>query len=463
MRRLFPTSLRAQLLLLILAALVVAQGLSLWLFVDERSLAVRAALGQEAAGRAANVARLLEEAPMDLRPSILRAANSPLVRFSLDGAATVAATSHSNERSAQFIQSLVGADPAPEVRVAVRQVAPSAAPPTGVPERMMLMHQAMQNMSVTPVSMQISIAISSGEWLNVVTRFNRPPNQLAWTTAASFAVTALLIAAALWLALGRLILPIRRLADASDSLGRGEDVAELELTGPEELRRLTAAFNRMQTRLRRFVEDRTRLLGALGHDLRSPLTALRVRAEMVDDPETRERLVSTIEEMQEMVSATLSFARGMATTEPVKTVELRGLVADLVAEHAETGGAVTLAPEGADGVVRIRPLAMRRALRNLIENALRYGNLAQVAIERDAGAVHVIVRDTGPGIPAADLEKVFDPFVRLEVSRSRETGGTGLGLSIVRTIVHAHGGEVTLSNADDGGLVARVTLPLAEM
>jgi len=462
MRRLLPASLRAQLLLLILAALVMAQGLSLWLFVDERSMAVRAALGQEAAGRAANVARLLEEAPQALRPSVLRAANSPLVRFSLDGTAIVPPTSHSDVQVAAMIQSLVGTVPPPKVRVGLLQMAAIPGSAIGVPPEMLQMHRAMRNLTVTPVTMQISIELSSGEWLNVVTRFNRPPNQLAWATAASFAVTAVLIAAALWLALGRLIRPLRRLSVAADGLGRGDDVAEIAPSGPEEMRRLTIAFNRMQTRLKRFVEDRTRLLGAIGHDLRSPLTALRVRAELVEDTETRDRLVATIEEMQEMIEATLSFARGMAVSEPVRTVDIAVFTADLAAEVAETGGDVGVLPGGGPAMVLVRPNAMRRALRNLIDNALRYGTMARIHIERDATSAHILISDVGPGIENAQLERVFDPFVRLETSRSRETGGTGLGLSIVRTIIHAHGGEVSLSNGDEEGLVARITLPLAQ-
>jgi signal transduction histidine kinase len=216
----------------------------------------------------------------------------------------------------------------------------------------------------------------------------------------------------------------------------------------------------MQDRLTRFVADRTQLLAALGHDLRSPLTAMRVRAEMVDDDETRERLIATIEEMREMVEATLAFARGIAASEPSQTLDLTDLLSELRAELAETGEAPRL--EAAPGFdVRVRPLALKRALRNVIENARRYGQDVEVALDRVGDMARIEVTDRGPGIPEAELERVFDPFIRLETSRSRETGGVGLGLSIARTIVQAHGGDLRLANRPGGGLAATLSLPLA--
>ncbi|KDB01672.1 hypothetical protein U879_21155, partial [Defluviimonas sp. 20V17] len=244
----------------------------------------------------------------------------------------------------------------------------------------------------------------------------------------------------------------------ADRIGRGEAAGPIDIRGPEEMQHLAAAFAEMQARLQRFISERTRLLGALGHDLRSPLTALRVRAEMVDDDETRERIIAIIAEMQEMVEATLAFARGMATAERVDSVELSLFLGAIVDEFRDLGGEVAL--QGKDAKLRLRPNAMRRALRNLIENALRYGQRARITASVDKADAWITIDDDGPGIPDASLERVFDPFVRLEGSRSRETGGTGLGLSIARTIVHAHGGEITLRNRPEGGLQAQIRVPL---
>ena len=459
MPRLF-NSLRGQLVLLIVAALVVAQAVSLWLFVDERGLAVRAALGLEAADRAANVVRLIEEAPKSLQPAILRAANSALVRFELSDTASVTHANHADGgRIESRLRDLLGTPKDREIRVELHKVERSALPmPHSAPE-MAQMHANMMHGKLSAIEMQLSIALPNREWLNVGTRFQNTPLQWPWVSILSFAVTAAIILVSVcWYLLSRLTGPLLNVSLAADRLGRGENVKALPVRGPSEVRDLTEIFNRMQERLTRFVADRTQLLAALGHDLRSPLTALRVRAEMVEEDESRISLIASIEEMQEMVEATLSFARGVAVSEAYETQDLgtflRQLQEDMLdAFELSKSGQVTL---------RLRPKALRRALRNVIDNALRYGGNATVSFGTDENNAFISVADDGPGIPEAELEHVFEPFVRLEKSRSRETGGTGLGLSIARTLVRAHGGDLILSNGNNQGLVARIVLPLAD-
>lgn len=459
MRRLVPRTLRGQLIVLIIAALAVAQAITLWLFIDQRALAVRSALSLEAADRAGNLVRLLEDAPPALVPEILRAASSPLVQFSIADAPTVTHLNHAGPMQiANRIQTLLGAGNHRAIRVELHQSAGPMPVMPGASPQMMRMHAAMNPSQMSAVELSLSIALKDGRWLNMTSRFHDPPYQWVWSETATFALTAALLGLVLWLALGRLVRPLKRLAATADRIGRGEEAGPIGIGGPEEMQQLAAAFAEMQERLARFVSERTRLLGALGHDLRSPLTALRVRAEMVDDDETRERIIASVAEMQEMVEATLAFARGMAAAERVETVELSLFLGAIVDEFRDAGGEVAL--QGADTRLRLRPNAMRRALRNLIENALRYGKRARITTSVGKADVRIIVDDDGPGIPEDSLERVFDPFVRLEGSRSRETGGTGLGLSITRTVVHAHGGEVTLRNRPEGGLRAEIRLPL---
>tara|TARA_R110000765_G_scaffold62695_3_gene121693 strand:+ start:15860 stop:17269 length:1410 start_codon:yes stop_codon:yes gene_type:complete len=451
-------NLRGQLVLLIVAALAVAQTISLWLFVDERGLAVRAALGFEAAGRAANVALLLEEAPESLQQAILRAANSPLVRFDLSDIPAVDHESHADGGAVEArVRGLLGGANDREIRVELHEVEQGIPPMPHLAPEMAEMHLAMMRGELSAIEMQLSIALADGQWLNVGTRFERPPLQWPWASIVSFGITAaIILVSACWFLLTRLTGPLLRVSRAADQLGRGEAVDPLPLIGPSEVRGLTQAFNRMQARLTRFVADRTRLLAALGHDLRSPLTAMRVRAEMVDEDETRESLVASIEEMQEMVNATLAFARGMASSEAYETVDLGAYLKQLQADMID---GFTL--DTANSIsVRLRPQSVRRALRNIIENAQRYGGGADVTFRHDAEYAEIRVADNGPGIPETELEQVFEPFFRLEKSRSRETGGTGLGLSIARTIVRAHGGDVALTNRAEGGLFVTVTLPL---
>lgn len=460
MKRWASDTLRVQLAVLVLASLALAQLVGLWLFADERSLAVRAALGFEAAGRAANVARLIEEAPPELYGSIIRAANSPLVRFDLSELPRVSHLDHSDRGLVETrIRALLDDGFSRDIRVELHEIEGQILPLPHLSQEMAEMHLAMMRGELSAVEMNLSVAIKGGGWLNVGTRFERPPIQWPLHSMLTFAITAaLILVSVFWFLLSHLTVPLNRLVAAADRFGRGEAVAALPPTGPRELRHLTEAFNRMQARLTRFVSDRTQLLAALGHDLRSPLTAMRVRAEMVDDDETRESLVTSVEEMQSMVEATLTFARGLAGSEEAETREVGEFLEELSADMVTTSFVLRPGPKLR---VRIRPKALRRALRNLIENAVRYGRDTTVSHSLSNGSCTVAIEDCGPGIPEEELELVFDPFFRLEQSRSLQTGGHGLGLSIARTIIRAHGGDVTLTNRTEGGVRALVRIPLA--
>ncbi len=456
----FLQSLRGQLIVLLLVILLAAQVISVLFFVDERSLAVRAALGFEAAGRAASVARLLEEAPQELHASILRAANSPLVRFDLAENAIVERHSHQDGGAVEDrIRTLLGETFTREIRVDVHEIEGGILPLPHLSPDMAEMHVAMMRGDLSAIEMSVSIALSGGQWLNVETRFERPPLQWGWATVAPFLTTAaILIVAGFWFLLARILGPLRELAIASERLGRGEDTQPPAPRGPREIRDLTIAFANMQERLTRFVVERTRMLAAIGHDLRSPLTAMRVRLEMVEDDETRDRLAASVDEMQQMLDATLTFARGVDTSEQSERLQISDVFASL--EEVYTGRLVIERLPPAE--VMVRPVAFRRAVRNLIENADRYGGGASVKGHIDGQVVVIDVDDTGPGIPQDSIEEVFQPFHRLETSRSLETGGHGLGLSIARDIFRAHGGDVVLSNRDGGGLRARISIPAAD-
>jgi signal transduction histidine kinase len=217
----------------------------------------------------------------------------------------------------------------------------------------------------------------------------------------------------------------------------------------------------MQERLQRFVEDRTRMLAAISHDLRTPLTSLRLRAEFVQDHDLQEKMLKTIEEIQTMTEAALAFAREDAAVEETRTVDLSALVGSLCDDLAELGQNVTVS-DGPKVLYRCRPDSLRRAIRNLVENAVRYGEQAKVSLVRSADGLDIVVEDGGPGIPQADMEQVFAPFFRLEQSRNRETGGVGLGLSIARAIARHHGGDIVLENRSNG-LRAVIRLPLIDM
>ncbi|MGP2492873.1 ATP-binding protein [Mesorhizobium sp. PUT5] len=444
---------------MLLLALAVTQGLGLLLLTDERNRAVRAALGLEAAGRAANVVLLLDSAPPDLRPSILRAADSPLVRFEVGPEPEASRDSAEADLVLSQIRQILG-EPDREVRADVHalSVAPLPMPDT-MPAAMRPMHEAMMAGHTDPIELTLSIRLAAGDWLNVRTMFHRPGPQLSPQALLPLLLMAVAVALVAWWTARRVVGPMRALAVGADRLGRGLDADPLPMTGPSEVRETTQAFNRMKGRLTRFVNERTHMLVALSHDLRSPLTAMRLRIEMLDETEDSIRLKALVEEMQAMVEATLEFARGVTRAEPAAEVDLAVLLGDLVGDIG--GDRATLAASQPLPAT-IRPQALNRALRNLIDNAVRYGGVAKVTLTQEPGMAVITIADKGPGLPDDQLEAVFEPFVRLEGSRSRDTGGVGLGLAIARTIIQAHGGTVLLRNAVDGGLEAVVRLPIGE-
>lgn len=456
---LFPQSLGGQLLAMLLLALVVTQGLGLLLLTDERNRAVRAALGLEAAGRAANVVLLLDDAPANLHPSILRAADSPLVRFEVGPAPEAPRDSADADPFLKQIRQILGT-PEREILADIHALSiPPVPMPEGMPAAMRPMHEAMMAGRTEPVELTLSIRLAGGNWLNVRTMFHRPGPQLSPQALLPLLLMAVAVALVAWWTARRVVGPMRALALGADRLGRGLDAGPLPMTGPAEVRDTTLAFNRMKDRLTRFVNERTHMLAALSHDLRSPLTAMRLRIEMLDETEDSVRLKALVEEMQAMVEATLEFARGAAKAEPAAAVDLAALLTDLV---NDVGGDRAILAPTPPLLATIRPQAMNRALRNLIDNAIRYGDMANVTLTQAPGMAVITIADKGPGLPTDQLQAVFEPFVRLEGSRNRDTGGVGLGLAIARTIIQAHGGAVQLQNLPAGGLEAEVRLPIGD-
>lgn len=251
--------------------------------------------------------------------------------------------------------------------------------------------------------------------------------------------------------------PLGNLARAADEVGRGATTTPLKETGAREIRRATRAFNSMQERLRRYLDSRTRVLAAMSHDLRTPLTRLRLRVESIDDDQLRQRCVEDLDEMSNMIRGALGVFRGLNDEEAAVPVDINALALELQRQHVELGGEVSIVGAARAAYVA-KPLALKRCLGNLVQNAIRHGVRATIHIEDNAQLV-VRVCDEGPGIPEDMLEKVFEPFFRLEQSRNRDTGGTGLGLSIARDIAQAHGASLSLHNRQGGGLEARLVLP----
>jgi signal transduction histidine kinase len=260
-------------------------------------------------------------------------------------------------------------------------------------------------------------------------------------------------------AVRRATAPLSMFGEAAERLGRDVNAPPLQANGPLEVERAALAFNRMQQHLQKFIRDRTQMLAALSHDLRTPLTRLRLRAELIEDEEVQRKTIADLDDMQRMIEASLSFARNEAEVEKPSVLDLAALLQTVCEEAADAGASAEyLGP--AHAACFGRPTALKRAFANLVDNAVKYGERARVTLETASASLVVAVEDDGPGVPARELDRVFEPFYRLETSRSRDTGGAGLGLALVRAAIAAHGGDVTLGNRPEGGLRATVTLPV---
>jgi hypothetical protein len=314
-----------------------------------------------------------------------------------------------------------------------------------------------------PGVMVVSFRFPDIGWLNLRVEMLPPRPWHSETFLFAFALMTLTAGALTLWAVRRLTRPVRDLAAAAERLGRDVNAPPLPEGGPAEVATAARAFNTMAERIRRFVGDRTQMVAAIGHDLKTPITRLKLRAELLDDDEQRRKILADLEEMEAMIGATLAFARDDAAAEPSVMVDLAALCRTVLDEAADA------APDLAEAVtydgpehltVRARPVALKRALANLVGNALAYGAAARLTLAPGAkGQLRIVIEDDGPGVPEAELEGVFQPFRRLEASRNRETGGTGLGLTIARNILRAHGGDVVLRNRPAGGLAALITLP----
>ena len=474
--RLAPKSLAGRLTLLLLIALAIAQGVAMILFTRERIEAVRHAHKDNVILRTATVARLLRDTPPELHGAVVVAASTDFSRYSLTDTPLVGRDG-AGVRANAIAARLSVALETDRDRV---MVAPmwsrhrhhddwdddeddeddeddwddgkrhknghhDGDHDHGPRHRRLLWFTA-------------SAALDDGRWLNV--EVGPPPGAPPWgsTFVLSFMLSALGIAVVAVLTGRRIAKPMRRLAAAAGKLGRGEAVEDLPEAGPLETQDTVRAFNVMRERLDRFVRDRTAMLAAVSHDLRTPITSLRLHAEMIENEETRSKIVAALDEMQRMTEDTLAFIREDMQREGTRTVDLHALVDSVATDLADLGHEIAVADSDRI-LVSCRTVALRRALRNLLENACRYGDRAKVRIVPDDAQVRIVLEDEGPGVPEAELERVFEPFVRLEASRSPETGGTGLGLAIARSIVRGHGGDIRLENRQTGGLRATVTLP----
>ena len=484
--RWLPASLFGRLMLVLAAGLMLAQLLSAAINVAERDRLLARSFGLQPAQRIADVVKLLDGLGPAERERVVAVFGVPPLVLSLHDAPAIAVTADraaaASPRGAMFAAQLRAAlGDAHATRIETRtgfMPGPGAmdrGPQDVVPGRGldrgtgmgMGMGRAMMRDRPGPwergagaAVLRTEVQLRDGRWARFDTELPAAPDALPWRLVATLAVLLAATLALSWVAVRWVVRPLHVLAQAAQSLG--EDIGRPPLTedGPREVRQAAQAFNTMQQRLTRFIDERTRMLTALSHDLKTPLTRMRLRTELLDDDDTRTRFAADLQEMEAMVTQTLDFMRGLGGHEARAPVDVDALLASLQSDNEAMGRAVVIDGRASAPFVGV-PSLLRRALGNLVDNAVLYGGAATVRVDDGPDRLTLHVLDAGPGIPEAELERVFDPFHRLEASRNRATGGTGLGLGIARSIARLHGGDVTLHNRPSGGLDAVLSLPRA--
>jgi signal transduction histidine kinase len=425
MKWLWPGSLSGRIVLILVVGLVAAQLLSSLLVLVERGMAGRGMMVSYLASDVASSVAMLERLPPAERTPWLERLERRNYRFSLG-------PQQAGGPSASALAAPVQREVAEALRRDVRVSQGGA----GV--------------------VLVQLQLADGTPLNV--HLDEPRLRISPWAVAVLALQLALLVGLCWLAVRLATRPLQQLADAADALQPGSPDAPLPVDGPLEVARAASAFNAMQARIRSHLDERMHILAAVSHDLQTPITRLRLRADLLDDTALRDKLHADLAEMQALVEEGIAYARSAhAVQEPVRDVELGPFLETLVFDYTDGGQDVRLAPHAA-AVVAVRPQALRRLMCNLVDNALKFAGAAEVEAGREDGHVVLRVLDRGPGIPVDQLQAVLQPFHRIETSRSRSSGGTGLGLAIASQLAQALGGRLVLTARAGGGLEARLEL-----
>jgi signal transduction histidine kinase len=449
--KLLPNSLFGRIALILVGGLVAVQVLTTAIHISERDDFVFRSGASRAAARIDDAVRVLNAVTPAQRPRIMDAIGDATLKLTdglPPGGDTVSEEETELFRAARDALTLALE---PDTRFDVIDAQPVNLNPDSWYARYFGERAGLR--------IDAAVMLGDGTWITAES--TNPPRATTWFTRLlrNLAIVDGVMLVLLFFAVRLVTRPLSVLAGAAEELGRNIERPPLPETGTVELARASRALNIMQDRLKRYVETRLKALGAMSHDLKTPITRMRLRAEMLEDAELKTRFVRDLDAMQQMVGSTLDYMRGLSDSgEDVSAIDLDALISSLKQDAEEAGHTVTVAGES-PGPVMGRAQALKRCLQNLLDNALAYGRRADITVRGEGRSVNVAISDQGPGIPERDIERVFDPFYRVEGSRNRNSGGSGLGLSIARNIAQAHGGAVRLRNLPQGGLEATLVLP----
>jgi signal transduction histidine kinase len=468
MSRFLPKSLFGQTLLIMFSGLVVSHLIGAWIYASDREQAVRAVGGLATAMRIVNLTRLVEDVPADWQDRLVTGLSDPTFRVSLAARPAEVAENTGGEETAAIIKEFI-AERLPrrsdrDLRVSVSPTPAAVSEPSAGGAMHSPPFRHLRHTFGGWQGLTVAVGLKDGQWLSFAASLPDTGPAKSWPFFVPMLIMAVIVIVTSVWAVRRVTVPLDTLARAAERLGKDVDAEPLADIGTAEMRRAARAFNRMQARLKRLIENRTNMLAAISHDLRTPLTLVRLRAEAFPESEDRTKILSTVEEMERMIGERLAFIRDEAQAEKRRRTDITSILDSIVQDLTDTGLPVAMAPAPAV-VLDCRPAALKRAFINLIDNAVKYGKTARVAIAETPEAIEIVVDDDGPGIPDEQLTKVFQAFYRLEGPPGQSTdgrgggGGIGLGLAIALSIIESHGGALALSNRPGGGLRAQATLP----
>ena len=450
--KLLPRSLFGRIALILVGGLVAVQLFTTAIHVSERDdLVLRTGLSR-AAARIGDVVRVLNAVNPAQRPRIMDAIADTTLKLSDGKPASGHFAAEKGETELYRVARdalALALDPGTQFRVI------DAQPVNLNPDSW----YAREFGERTGMRIHAVILLGDGTWITA--QSTNPPRASSWfiRLLRNLAIVDGVMLVLLFFAARLATKPLSVLAQAAEQLGRNIERPPLPETGTVELARASRALNTMQDRLKRYVDTRVKILAAMSHDLKTPITRMRLRAEMLNDAHVKAKFIKDLDELQQLVGSTLDYMRGLAEGgEAVQPIDVTALVSSLKEDAEEAGHIVTVSGDARSPVMG-RAQALKRCLQNLIDNALAYGRRADITMRDEGGALNIAISDDGPGIPEGDIERVFEPFYRVEGSRNRNTGGSGLGLSIARNIAQAHGGSVRLRNLASGGLEATLRIP----
>jgi signal transduction histidine kinase len=444
--RFIPRSLAARLFLILLFGLLLAQMIAGYMIFKDRGEAMRTSREDSLSQRIVMTVKTFDVVSVSEYPALLETFNQPGFSISL----TEQPIYKQQQKDNFFLHHIR--------RVLNRHLGKDRplhlTPPFDWDEHHKEDHKHSFRRFKMPL--MLSTTIKDGRWININTTLN---HRESWGSnlLASILLVMAAIALVAFIAVRGVIRPLTTLANAADQFGHNRELKPLAEKGPKEVVESVRAFNRMQQQISTYLKEREEMLAAVSHDLRTPLTRMKLRLEMQEDQKLLESMNADIDEMETMISSTLDYMRGIANDEPVVQVSMDQLLQEISANFQLKGGSVSL--HSIDPVsIAARPVALKRCISNIVDNGLKYGNHVDIELKDDQKKVIVCIRDQGPGIPDDQLESVFSPFTRVDKSRNRTTGGTGLGLGIARTIARNNGGDITISNRSEGGLEVIIAL-----